>query len=192
MAEEEAAFMKDRSVFATYIEDNDALLRQCFDQDMEYAKIDRLFKKDPSMYDTVKDKLFDHYMQLINIFAFYSGISEYPRISMNDMTSFAHHTEILDNKYIGLAALDLILVGTNVSTHKYKQSAERDICRYEFFEFFVRTANFRYLEKKEVNDTEEAIERLLNEYVYPNARFMNGDHFRRYYCYSIKVNEILK
>ena len=67
---------------------------KCFEQDMEYAKINRLFKKDMTgaTYERVKECLFSHYLQIINIFAFYSGISEYPRISMNDMTSFAHHT----------------------------------------------------------------------------------------------------
>ena len=118
--EDEAMFMKDKSVFAEYFEDTDQHLRKCFDQDIEYAKIERLFKKDPSFFENVKECLFSHYVQLINIFDFYCGISEYPRISMNDMTSFAHHTELLDNKYIGLSALDLLLVATNVSTHKYK------------------------------------------------------------------------
>ena len=115
---------------------------------MEYAKIDRLFKRTPEMFDMVKEKLFEHYEQIINIFDFYCGKSTYPRISMNDITSFCHDTGILDNKYIGFAALDLLLVATNVSTHKYKQSAERDICRYELLEFIVRTANYRFLEKK--------------------------------------------
>ena len=87
---------------------------------MEYAKVVRLFKKDMSVYERVKETLFSHYVQLINIFDFYAGISEFPRISMNDMTSFAHHTGILDGKYINLAALDLLLVASNVSIHKYK------------------------------------------------------------------------
>ena len=116
---------------------------------MEYAKVSRLFKKDKTVYDRVKETLFEHYVQVINIFDFYSGISEYPRISMNDITSFAHHTGILDQKYINLAGLDLLLVATNVSHHKYKQSAERDICRYELFEFIVRTAIFRYVDTNE-------------------------------------------
>ena len=192
MREEEAQFLKDRSVFADYMEDDDQFLRKCFDQDIEYAKIERLFKRNPEYFENVKECLFSHYVQMINIFDYYSGISDYPRISMMDMTSFAHHTEILDNKYIGLAALDLLLVATNVSTHKYKQSAERDMCRYELLEFFVRTANFRYLEKKIASDSVEAIEMLLEEYVYPRARFMNGEHFRRYFCYNMKTNDLIK
>ena len=94
--EVEDVFMKDKSVFRDFREDTDEFLQKCFDQDMEYAKISRLFKKDTAVYDRVKEILFEHYVTIINIFDFYSGISEYPRISMNDMTSFAHHTDLLD------------------------------------------------------------------------------------------------
>ena len=94
--DEEAVFMKDRSVFKDYREDTTQFLQKCFDQDMDYAKVGRLFKKNPEMYDKVKECMFGHYVQIINIFDYYSGASEYPRISMNDITSFAHHTGILD------------------------------------------------------------------------------------------------
>ena len=87
-----------------------------------------------------------------------------------------------------MAGYDLLLVATNVSLHKYKMSAERDICRYEMIEFIVRTAIFRYEETRQAKDTVEAITKLLDEYIYPNARNMNGEHFRKYYCYNVKSN----
>ena len=33
---------------------------------------------------------------------------------------------------------------------------------------------------------------MLDELIYPNAKTMNGEHFRKYYCYNVKTNEILK
>ena len=57
-------------------------------------------------------------------------------------------------------------------------------------EFIVRTANFRFLEKKQAADSCEAIDRLMDEYIYPNARFMHGSLFRRKHCYNMKINEI--
>ena len=143
---------------------------------MEYAKLGKLYKRDPEKYERIKDFLAEHYVQLTNIFTFYSGTSDYPRISMNDITSFSHHTEILDQQYVNLASLDLLLVASNVSQHKYKMSAERDICRYEFFEFLVRTAVFRYEETKQAKDVIQAIDMLLKEKIYPNCRNMNGEH----------------
>ena len=111
---------------------------------------------------------------------------------MNDFTSFANQCKLLDQKYINLSALDLLFVATNVSSNKYTQSAERDLNRYEFFEIMVRTAIFRYKDTKLADTTCKAIEMLLNELIYPNARSMNGEHFRKYYCYNVKTNEVLK
>lgn len=63
----------------------------------------------------IKEILFSEYAKIINVFGFYSGRSSYPTISMNDFTSFSSECKILDNNYIGLAALDLLLVATCVS-----------------------------------------------------------------------------
>jgi len=38
----------------------------------------------------------------------------------------------------------------------------------------------------------EGIERVLCELIYPNAKRNDGENFRRYYCYNVKTNEILK
>lgn len=56
----------------------------------------------------------------------------------------------------------------------------------------VRLANFRYKEQGIVSSTVEGINLALNELIYPNALSMNGNHFRRYHCYTVKTNEILK
>ena len=56
----------------------------------------------------------------------------------------------------------------------------------------MRTANFRYLETNQIKNIEDAIEKLLEDYIYPNARFMNGDHFRKHYCYNMNINDVLK
>jgi len=193
--EEEAVFMKDRSVFKDYREDTQSFLLKCFESDFEFGKIPRTVKKGTDFDQEVakiKELLFEHYVRIINIFTFYSGSSAYPTISMNDFTSFANTTKILDQEYIGLAALDLILVATAVSHHQYVNSATLDLTRYEFMEMIVRVANFRYKETKLVKTTCEAIEKVLSELIYPHAQAMNGEKFRKYHCYSVKVNEILK
>lgn len=38
----------------------------------------------------IQEILFKEYLQIINIFDYYSGTSSYPTISMNDFTSFAN------------------------------------------------------------------------------------------------------
>ena len=111
---------------------------------------------------------------------------------MNDFTSFSHTTKILDGEIINLAALDLILVASCVSHHQYVQSATLDMTRYEFMEMIVRVAQDRYRATKVCRTLCDAIQKTLDDLIYPNAKNMDGEHFRRYYCYNIKTNEILK
>lgn len=92
----------------------------------------------------IKEALFSEYVSICNVFDYYSGKSSYPTISMNDFTSFSTECKILDHNYINLAALDLLLVATCVSTNIYVNSAEKDLQRYEFLEMIVRIANERY------------------------------------------------
>jgi hypothetical protein len=55
---------------------------------------------------------------------------------------------MVDGKWINLAALDRILITTNVALHGLISSAERDLNRYEFLEIIVRLSNALYKESK--------------------------------------------
>lgn len=94
---------------------------------------------------------------------------------------------------MNLAQLDLLLISSNVVHHTYLKSEERNLQRYEFIEFIMRTAIFRYIDPNHyMTDKVQAIEALLAEHIYPNAKTMNGEAFRKYHCYNVKTNEILK
>ena len=128
--EEEAVFMKDRSVFKEYREDSQNFLRKCFEEDFWFGKIPRVIKKgndhEKEIAD-IKELLFQNYVQIINIFDYYGGTSSYPCIGMMDFTEFARTCKFLDNEYVKLADLDLIQVATCVSHHQYVNSAEKDL-----------------------------------------------------------------
>ena len=64
--------------------------------------------------------------------------------------------------------------------------------RYEFMEMIVRVAQDRYKATKVCRTLCDAITKTLETLIYPHAKHMDGEHFRRYYCYNIKTNEILK
>ena len=125
--EEEAVFMKDRSVFKDYREDTNAYLKECFEEDLWFGKIHKVYRKDPTEFLAVKECLFAHLTKLYNIFNYYCGTSDYPVISMMDVTSFAHATNLLDPAYCRLAELDLIFISTNVTHHSYLKSEERNL-----------------------------------------------------------------
>ena len=128
----------------------------------------------------------------MDVYHYYIGISSYPTIAMNEFTSFAQKCQFMDNSNINLAALDRILITTNVAIHNYTSSAERDLQRYEFLEIIVRMANAKYKETHQANTTVQAIEKILFENIFNNAKSVGGETFRKYHCYNVKTNEILK
>ena len=135
--------------------------------------------------------LFKNYAKLINIHLYYIGISSYPTISMNDFTSWAKGCNLIDDKWINLAALDRILITTNVALHGLISSAERDLNRYEFLEILVRLGNALYRESKVCVSAPAALVKLLSDNIFPNSKEVNGENFRRFQCYNVKVNDIL-
>jgi hypothetical protein len=53
-------------------------------------------------------------------------------------------------------------------------------------------ANAKYKETHDVETTVQAIEKILHENIFNNAKSVNGEMFRKYHCYNVKTNEILK
>jgi len=158
---------------------------------VEFSKLHRVCREESEL-EKCKTVLFTHYERIKNIFQYYIGTSSYPTISMNDFTSFSTKCGILDGKYINLSTLDRTLITTNVALHSYTSSAERDLQRYEFLEIIVRLANTRYKDTHMVDNVGDGVDRFLHELIYPNAKSVDGNTFRKYHCYNMKVNELLK
>lgn len=146
--DEEVVFLKDKSVFRDYRDDTKPYLKKCFEQDMEYTKMSKTVKGDEEQLSDLKVILEKNYVKLNNIFLYYQGISSYPTIGLNDFTSWAKNCNFVDDKWINLAALDRILITTNVALHGLINSSERDLNRYEFLEVIVRLGNARYKDSK--------------------------------------------
>jgi len=143
--DEQEIFLKDKSVFRDFKDDTKIYLRKCFDQDFLYTKIQRTVKGEAEhTIEDIKELLFKHFIKINNIFLYYIGISTYPTIGLNDFTSWANKCDMVDGKWINLAALDRILITTNVALHGLINSAERDLNRYEFLEIIVRIAVAKY------------------------------------------------
>jgi hypothetical protein len=68
-------------------------------------------------------------------------------MGLNDFTSFVHRSELFD-KTINLSTVDRNFIATNVSNNPYKNSAERELHRYEFIEVIVRLALSKYKDTK--------------------------------------------
>ena len=83
---------------------------------------------------------------------------------------------IIDPATVDLATFDRTFILTNVNSHGYFSSADRNLNRYEFIEILVRFAKIKYMEKgtDKVKTAVEAIDKMMNECVYPNAKTTDG------------------
>lgn len=88
---EQAVFIKEKSVFKTFLEDTDDYLKKMLEQDLAYGKISRMTKKEEDA-KAVKDLLFIYYMRIKNIFLHIASTSQYPCMGLNDFTIFCHRS----------------------------------------------------------------------------------------------------
>ena len=140
-------FKRERSVFKTYQEDCEDLLKAMLSSDLKFSKISRLCRQD-SDREALAACIEKHYLRLKNIFLFYVAKSEsYPTIGMKDFTSFCYRSKILDRN-LNLATMDRLFITTNVSNNPFKNSSERLLHRYEFLEMICRLAQAKYKEQK--------------------------------------------
>jgi len=76
--------------------------------------------------------------------------------------------------------------------HGFKNSAERDLTRYEFIELMVRIANMKFKKPGICSTYAASFDKLMKEHIQPYSKWMDGDEFRKQKCYDVKVNEVLK
>lgn len=134
--------------------------------DLSYSKIARIIKNNDSELQSVKDLIWDNYSRLRNIFLTLILNSEYPIITWNDFTILCNKCKVVD-KICNLSIIDTIYIATNVSLNN-NQNADRDLSRYEFLEIIVRLANEKFKKTGMVQTYSQALQRFLNEYIYPN------------------------
>ena len=93
---------------------------------------------------------------------------------------------------ISVATLQRTLSQTNFSKNPYKKSEDRELHRYEFIEILVRIAQEKFCAPKVAKNVQEAVEKLIVEYILPNNEKMTGFDFRKEHFYSAKVDELLQ
>lgn len=122
---------------------------------------------------------------------FIAANSNYPTITLNDYTSFINRSKIID-KNVNLAAVDRMFIATNTSNNRYKNSAERELHRYEFVEVIVRLSLVKYKEPKIIDKLHDATLEILEKDVLPNNPSVDGYNFRKEQMYNLKCDDIFK
>lgn len=187
---EQAKFNKEKSVWRDFQEDTPEFLMKMLEQDLAYGKLWKI-KEAKEKMEATKMKIFEHYLNIKNVFLFLASNSSYPMLSLNDTTEFVRRSELF-GKHLSLARMDQIMINTNVSNNKYKVSAERELHRYEFVEFIVRLGLNLYREPKRVDSILEAIDAIVAGDIIPRNPAVDGLNFREEHMYNLKVDEIIK
>ena len=154
-------------MFYNFTEDTDDHLRQMLEQDLNYGKFSIMIRKEEDKI-AVKEVLLQYYLQIKNIFLHIASTSQYPCISSSDYMAFCKRSKIIDNEVISAATLERTLSQTNFSKNPHKNSADRELHRYEFVEIIVRIALEKFCATKVCKNAQGAVEKLLVEHILPN------------------------
>lgn len=158
-------FDKSKSIWKNYQEDEPDHLKKCLDQDLQYGKLFRVAKED---YGLLQKTLFGDYLVLKNIFMYLAAKSSYPVIGWNDYSLFVNRSKLPDKKLI-VAEIDRALISTNYTVNKYKNSAEKELHRYEFVEIIVRLSIVKYVQNKTAANMVEAYKMIREEIIPRNG-----------------------
>jgi len=116
--------------------------------------------------------------------------SSYPIIGWNDYSLFVNRSKLPDKKLI-VAEIDRALISTNYTVNKYKNSAEKELHRYEFIEIIVRLSLVKYLQAKTAKDIVQSYQ-MIREEIFPRNGSVMGMDFRVKYMYNLKCDEIFR
>jgi len=76
--------------------------------------------------------------------------------------------DIVDNKTLKLADIDLEFVSTNAGPkNNNPQNPDRSLIRFQIMEIFTRIALTKYFKTKEVETQYSAVEKMFEEYIIP-------------------------
>ena len=155
-----------KSVFRTYKPDDKQTLNSWFEFDWDNTKIHKIIKVGSDL-KLVKDFLKENYIYFRETYKYYSAVAPAGLIfsigtnTLSDIVSNCH--SLVDNDTLKLSDLDLEFVATNSGVVKHKFNPERQICRHELMEIFVRIALTKYYKTKMVETMPDAVYKIFNE-----------------------------
>ena len=154
-----------KSIFRTYKPDDKETLEACFEYDWENTKIHKIVKNNDELSE-VKDFLKDNYKFFRETYKYYSAFAPAGLIFSIGTNTFSDIISncpgLVDNDTLKLSDLDLEFVATNAGVARHKFNPERQICRHEFMEIFVRIAITKYYKTKQVDSIPQAVFKIFN------------------------------
>jgi hypothetical protein len=113
-----------------------------------------------------------------------------PSIGLNVFTDLCNSFGLIDGTLMNLADLDFNLKGALFNEVKNNpRNPANSLVRYQFLEIIVRLALDKYLRKKVVSSPSEAVQKLLNEDMWPILSKYDSNIWRwdRYICEEVDL-----
>ena len=182
-------FDKNKSVFKTFVEDTEVTRKIMFNNDKKHLKLPKIIKNESAL-NAVYDVLLSNFTILKEIFDATSAESSYPNIGWFDFNTFCDKCQLLDNRNLNKATIDICFVAVNVDEDDLDDNPAQELCRYEFLEVIVRMALYKY---KDLPLTQaEMTSKLIAEHISKYADPSKAIKFRREKLYTYEVNTILE
>lgn len=134
----------------------------------------------------------------------YAAESVFPNLNLVDTISIARECNIIDEK-LTISDIERAFHLTNVEDEEQEENPNNLLCRFEFFEIFVRIGLMKFWERRSVDSQTEAVSReyhyisnklvkLYEEHLFPHAHTAEYayDIYRFERIYRTDVDMLLK
>ena len=182
-------FDKNKSVFKSFIEDNDENRKIMFNNDKKHLKLSRIIKDEVILND-VYNTLLNNFAVIKEIFDATCAASNYPNIGWLDFSNFCDKCQLIDSQNLNRAAIDRCFIAVNVDFDDLDDNPQQELCRYEFFEIIVRMAMCKYRDLQ--LSPAEMTQKLLEDHIFQYADPSYAMKFRREKLYTFEVNSLLE
>lgn len=184
-----------QSILKEWHPDSQSTYRRCIEHDEENWKIENTqFIKDPQDYAMLRALIVKHFGTLKDVFLHIASKDEFPTIEMFGTEEFSKHMGLIDGKHVKKKDINRMFIAANVSDKDNEHSNPVNaLVRYEFIEFLVRMAKYKYKEAGMVATTAESFERLMNELVTPyfELHCQDWQPFRDKYLLNTMIDNLM-
>lgn len=183
----EARFCKEDTVFANWVEDDDKLLKACFQHDMEQITLE-VFIRDSHDLKECERLIFVNYPVLKKIFIVQASRSNFPCIEWTRFQAYCKECDLVDS-VLTLDKLFIMFENSNAGVPKKKSEngSQTALKRFEFIEMLFRVVQLKYMETQLCEQFHEGFELLMNEHILKNQAQDMWQEFRDKYLWQTNV-----
>ena len=102
-----------------------------------------------------------------DVFIHTAAKDAFPTLEMYGTEEFSKNMGLIDGKHVKKKDVNRMFIAANVSDNDNSVNPANAMVRYEFIEFLVRMAKYKYKEAGLVATCAESFEKLINELVLP-------------------------